>query len=83
MTNLLSLGAVNEVFPQALDYLLQIVMKVLLAAVVVDQVFDDETRKLIDSRIDGESLVDDLAAEDVFEASIHDLVTAAQRGPCP
>ena len=83
VTNLLGLGSVDEVLPQALDYLLQIVMKVLLAAVVVDQVFDDETRKLIDSRIDGESLVDDLAAEDVFEASIHDLVNAARQGPCP
>ena len=51
--------------------LLEVVLEVLLGAVVVDQVLDDETRELVDARVDGEPLVDDLATEDVFEPCVH------------
>ena len=71
VANLLGLGTVDEVLPQPLDDLLEVVLEVLLGAVVVDQVLDDKTRKLIDTRVDGEPLVDDLATEYVFEACIH------------
>jgi hypothetical protein len=45
-------------------------LEVLFCAVVVDQVFDNETRELIDSSINRQPLVDDLASENVFEAFI-------------
>ena len=56
VADLLGLGPVDEVLPQPLDDLLQVFLEVLLGAVVVDQVLDDETRELIDARIDGEPL---------------------------
>ena len=38
-------------------------MEVLLGAVVVDQVLDDETGELIDAGVYGKPLVDDLASK--------------------
>ncbi len=69
--NLLGLGPVDEVLPEPFDDLLQVFVEVLLSAVVVDEVLDDETWELIDARVHGEPLVDDLVSKDVSEACVH------------
>ena len=80
VADLLGLGTVDEVFPQPFDNLAEILLKILLGTVVVDQVFDHEARELIDPSIDGEPLVDDFPPENVFEVCIHALSFLPQPG---
>ncbi len=72
--DLFGLGAVDEVFPQPPDHLLQIVLKIVFRAVVVDQVLDDKTREFVDARVDGQPFVDDLASKNVPEACVHGVI---------
>ena len=85
MADFLGLGPVNEVFSQPLDDLLQVFLKILLSAIVVDQVLNDVTRELIDPRVDGEPLVDDLASKQILEMCVHGSIhsIATRLGPCP
>src|SRR5262249_54076625 len=81
--NLLGLRTVDEVLPEPLDDLLQVILGVFLGAVVVDQVLDHEAGKLIDTRVDGEPLVDNFASERLFESFVHSTLYRSSFGTMP
>ncbi len=67
MPDFLSLRPVDESLFQPSDDLFHVLMEGILGAVVVDKVLQNIARKLVNTRVNRMSLVDDLASEDLFE----------------
>ena len=71
MPNLFGLGTIDEGLLQPSNDLLHVLVERLFRAVVVDQVLKHVAGELIDARVDGVSLVDDLAFEDLLQLFVH------------
>jgi hypothetical protein len=64
-------SAVDKVLAQATLDQLKVLFEGLLSAIVVNQILQHVARELVHAGVEGEPLVDDFAAKDVFEALVH------------
>ena len=60
------LSPVDKGFFESPDYFHHVFIEGLLGAVVVNQIFQDVSRELVNACVDRMGLIDDLALEDIF-----------------
>jgi len=67
-------SAVDKVLPQAALDQTKVLLKGFLVAIVVNQILQHIAWELVHPGVEGEPLVDDFAAENVFEALVHGVL---------